>query len=220
MRSPLPPTTVSSPWHFSWLRCLSLPERLFTRLCGQQDMATRRCIDSVWVCHHRIAAAATTPTPYRCRLHHQLLRPPFVTLASPFVSPQQPHPLHHQQQHQNNSSSNNSSASSHTSNNNTTNSHHPPHSRAVASRFSPPLQNSHSQALPGRHLAAGRRAAHPLQAVLQKQQQQQQQTYHPRPHSHVPHSRPSLTLSPNSSPHQAGPQYSQPASQPVAYDGI
>ena len=70
------PTTVSSaPWHFSWLRRRSLPERLFPRLCGQQDMATRRCVDSVWVCHHRIAAATTTPTPYRCRLHHQLLRP-------------------------------------------------------------------------------------------------------------------------------------------------
>ena len=70
------PTTVSSaPWHFSWLRRRSLPERLFPRLCGQQDMATRRCVDSVWACHHRIAAAATTPTPYRCRPHHQLLRP-------------------------------------------------------------------------------------------------------------------------------------------------
>ena len=119
---------------------------------------------------------------------------PFVTPASPFVSPQQPHPLHHHQQRHNNSSSSNSSASSHTSNNNTTNSHHPPHSGAVASRFSPPLQNSHSQALPGRHLAAGGGAAHPLQAV---QQHQQQQTYHPHPHSLVPHSRPSLPLSPN-----------------------
>ena len=137
--------------------------------------------------------------------------------ASPFVSPQQPHPLHHQQQchNNNNSSSSNSSASSHTSNNNTTNSHHPPHSGAVASRFSPPLQNSHSQALPGRHLAAGGGAAHPLQAV---QQHQQQQTYHPHPHSLVPHSRPSLPLSPNPSPHQAGPQYSQPFSQAVEYD--
>ena len=68
------PTTVSSaPWHFSWLRRRSLLERLFPRLCGQQDMATR--VDSVGVCHHRIAAAATTPTPYRCRLHHQLLCP-------------------------------------------------------------------------------------------------------------------------------------------------
>ena len=132
------------------------------------------------------------------------------------MSPQQPHPLHHQQQrHNNNSSSSNSSASSHTSNNNTTNSHHPPHSGAVASRFSPPLQNSHSQALPGRHLAAGGGAAHPLQAV---QQHQQQQTYHPHPHSLVPHSRPSLPLSPNPSPHQAGPQYSQPFSQAVEYD--
>ena len=139
-----------------------------------------------------------------------------MTPASPFVSPQQPHPLHHQQQRHNNSSSSNSSASSHTSNNNnTTNSHHPPHSGAVASRFSPPLQNSHSQALPGRHLAAGGGAAHPLQAV---QQHQQQQTYHPHPHSLVPHSRPSLPLSPNPSPHQAGPQYSQPFSQAVEYD--
>ena len=138
-----------------------------------------------------------------------------MTPASPFVSPQQPHPLHHQQQCHNNSSSSNSSASSHTSNNNTTNSHHPPHSGAVASHFSPPLQNSHSQALPGRHLAAGGGAAHPLQAV---QQHQQQQTYHPHPHSLVPHSRPSLPLSPNPSPHQAGPQYSQPFSQAVEYD--
>ena len=137
-----------------------------------------------------------------------------MTPASPFVSPQQPHPLHHQQQRHNNSSSSNSSASSRTSNNNnTTNSHHPPHSGAVASRFSPPLQNSHSQALPGRHLAAGGGAAHPLQAV---QQHQQQQTYHP--HSLAPHSRPSLPLSPNPSPHQAGPQYSQPFSQAVEYD--
>ena len=74
-------------------------------LRGQQDMATRRCVDSVWVCRPRIAApAATTPTPYRCRLHHQLLplsvipfvSPafPFVSPASPFVSTQQPHPLH------------------------------------------------------------------------------------------------------------------------------
>ena len=69
----------------------------FPRPCGQQDMATRRCVDSVWVCYPRIAAAvATTPTPYRCRLHHQLLplchsfRVPgqsFVSSASPFVSP-------------------------------------------------------------------------------------------------------------------------------------
>ena len=81
--------------------------------------------------------------------------------------------------------------------------------------FLPPLQKSHSQALPGRHLAAGRGAAHPLQAV---QQHQQQQTYHPHPHSLVPHSRPSLPLSPNPSPHQAGPQYSQPFSQAVEYD--
>ena len=82
------PTTVSSaPWHFSWLRRRSLPERLFPRLCGQQDMATRRCVDSVWVCHHRIAAAATTPTPYRCRLHHQLLRPQsFLSCPRPVLS--------------------------------------------------------------------------------------------------------------------------------------
>ena len=98
------PTTVSSaPWHFSWLRRRSLPERLFPRLCGQQDMATRRCVDSVWVCHHCIAAAATTPTPYRCRLHHQLLRPQsFLSCPRPvlrvlsqsFRVPQQLHPLH------------------------------------------------------------------------------------------------------------------------------
>ena len=79
-------TTVSSaPWHFSWLRRRSLPERLFPRLCGQQDMATR--VDSVGVCHHRIAAAATTPTPYRCRLHHQLLRPQsFLSCPRPVLS--------------------------------------------------------------------------------------------------------------------------------------
>ena len=82
------PTTVSSvPWHFSWLRRRSLPERLFPHLCGQQDMATRRCVDSVWVCHHRIAAAATTPTPYCCRLHHQLLRPQsFLSCPRPVLS--------------------------------------------------------------------------------------------------------------------------------------
>ena len=78
------PTTVSSaPWHFSWLRHRSLLERLFTRLCGQQDMATRRCVDSVWACHPRTAAAAATaPTPYHCRLHHQLL-PPQSFLSCP-----------------------------------------------------------------------------------------------------------------------------------------
>ena len=88
VRFPLPPTTVSSaPWHFSWLRCRSLPERLFLHLCGQQDMATRRCVDSVWVCHHHIAAAATTPTLYRCRLHHQLLRPQsFLSCPRPVTS--------------------------------------------------------------------------------------------------------------------------------------
>ena len=81
-------TTVSSaPWHFSWLRRRSLPERLFPHLCGQQDMATRRCVDSVRVCHHRIAAAATAPTPYRCRLHHQLLRPQsFLSCPRPVLS--------------------------------------------------------------------------------------------------------------------------------------
>ena len=85
----------------------------------------------------------------------------------------------------------------------------------MASRFSPLLWNSHSQALPWRYLAAGGGAAHPLQAV---QQHQQQQTYHPHPHSLVPHSRLSLPLSPNPSPHQGGPQHSQPFSQAVDYD--
>ena len=64
----------------------------------------------------------------------------------------------------NSNSSSNSQASGHSSNNNTNN-HHPPHPGAVASRFSPPLQNL--QLLPDRHLAAGGRAAHPLQAVQQ-----------------------------------------------------
>ena len=72
VHSPLPPTTVSSAsWYFSWLRRRSLPEQLFPRLRGQQDMATRRCVDSVW--DLRIVAAATTPTPCGCRLHRQLL---------------------------------------------------------------------------------------------------------------------------------------------------
>ena len=156
---------------------------------------------------HRTAAAYTTN--YSALSHS--FRDPGQSFRVPPAATSSSSPAAASQQR----SSSNSSASSHTSNNNTTNSHHPPHSRAVASRFSPPLQNPHSQALPGRHLAAGRGAAHPLQAV---QQHQQQQTYHPHPHSLVPHSRPSLPLSPNPSPHQAGPQYSQPFSQAVEYD--
>ena len=77
VHSPLPPTTVSSAsWYFSWLRHRSLPEQLFPHLRGQQDMATRRCVDSVWFRHpHIAAAAATATTPYHCRSHHQLLHP-------------------------------------------------------------------------------------------------------------------------------------------------
>ena len=156
---------------------------------------------------HRTAAAYTTN--YSALSHS--FRDPGQSFRVPPAATSSSSPAAASQQR----SSSNSSASSHTSNNNTTNSHHPPHSGAVASRFSPPLQNSHSQALPGRHLAAGGGAAHPLQAV---QQHQQQQTYHPHPHSLVPHSRPSLPLSPNPSSHEAGPQYSQPFSQAVEYD--
>ena len=134
---------------------------------------------------HRTAAAYTTN--YSALSHS--FRDPGQSFRVPPAATSSSSPAAASQQR----SSSNSSASSHTSNNNTINSHHPPHSRAVASRFSPPLQNSHSQALPGRHLAAGGGAAHQLQAV---QQHQQQQTYHPHPHSLVPHSRPSLPLSP------------------------
>ena len=85
VHSPLPPTTVSSAsWYFSWLRRRSLPEQLFPRLRGQQDMATRRCVDSVWFRHPRIAAAAATATtPYRCRSHHQLLLPQLFLSCPP-----------------------------------------------------------------------------------------------------------------------------------------
>ena len=59
-------------------------------LYRQQDMATRRCSNSVCVRRPRIAAASTTPILYRCRLRHHLLCPQsFLSFpVSPFVSPQ------------------------------------------------------------------------------------------------------------------------------------
>ena len=50
-------------------------------------MVTRRCVDSAWVRRRHSAAAAATPTPYHCRLYHQLLRPlQFLSCPRPVFS--------------------------------------------------------------------------------------------------------------------------------------
>ena len=98
-------------------------------------------------CHlpHTADAPSTSPLPPTMTSNTANITPPsvisFVSMAKSLRVPRQPHCLQH-----------NSSASSHTSN---ASNHDLPHPGAVASHFSPPLQDSHSQVLSGRHLAAG-----------------------------------------------------------------
>lgn len=228
MGSPLPPTTVSSALAIllvttSVLTRTALPPPLRPTGLGNPPPARRLSLGPPP--SHRSSSRGSSSSSTNSAYHPHLpptppITPPtaipFGNPASPFVSPQQyqqPHP----QRHSNSSSS--SSASSLTSNNNNSNStnnnsHHLPQPGAVASRFSPPQQNSHSQGLPARHLAAGGGVGLPLQAV-------HQQTYHPQHHTFAPHSRPSHPLSPNPSPHQGNPhQYSHPYSQAGAYDDL
>ena len=82
-RSPLPPTTVSSV--LALLLTLILTRTTLLPPARPTRHGNPLMRDSVWVRHPRIAAA--TPTPYRCRLHHQLLPPQsFLSCPQPVLS--------------------------------------------------------------------------------------------------------------------------------------